>query len=137
VAQETLGDGGAVIGPCPPVDGVQGLWLAGRQAGQRLSVMLFADEATAEAMFAEVGERPAAGLRRLGVRERGRRRYPGGRRRRAPGRALLQVASERKARMIVVGTHGERPLTGAVLGSVPHRLLHLSRVPVLVVPVRP
>ena len=54
-----------------------------------------------------------------------------------PAEALLQVASERKARMIVVGTHGERPLTGAVLGSVPHRLLHLSRVPVLVVPVRP
>lgn len=54
-----------------------------------------------------------------------------------PAEALLQVASERKARMIVVGTHGERPLTGAVLGSVPHKLLHLSRVPVLVVPVGP
>ena len=39
--------------------------------------------------------------------------------------------------MIVVGTHGEHPLTGAVLGSVPHKLLHLSAVPVLVVPVRP
>jgi nucleotide-binding universal stress UspA family protein len=54
-----------------------------------------------------------------------------------PAEALLQVASERKARMIVVGTHGERPLTGAVLGSVPHKLLHLSKVPVLVVPVGP
>ena len=54
-----------------------------------------------------------------------------------PAEALLQVASERKARMIVVGTHGERPLTGAVLGSVPHKLLHLSTVPVLVVPVGP
>jgi nucleotide-binding universal stress UspA family protein len=54
-----------------------------------------------------------------------------------PAEALLQVASERKARMIVVGTHGERPLTGAVLGSVPHRLLHLAQLPVLVVPVRP
>jgi nucleotide-binding universal stress UspA family protein len=39
--------------------------------------------------------------------------------------------------MIVVGTHGEHPLTGAVLGSVPHKLLHLSRVPVLVVPAAP
>ena len=38
--------------------------------------------------------------------------------------------------MIVVGTHGEHPLAGAVLGSVPHKLLHLSDVPVLVVPVR-
>jgi nucleotide-binding universal stress UspA family protein len=52
-----------------------------------------------------------------------------------PAEALLQLAAEREARMIVVGTHGERPLTGAVLGSVPHKLLHLSRVPVLVVPV--
>ena len=52
-----------------------------------------------------------------------------------PAEALLQVAAERGARMIVVGTHGERPLTGAVLGSVPHKLLHLSKVPVLVVPV--
>ena len=54
-----------------------------------------------------------------------------------PAEALLQVARERNARMIVVGTHGEHPLTGAVLGSVPHKLLHLSRVPVLVVPVGP
>jgi nucleotide-binding universal stress UspA family protein len=54
-----------------------------------------------------------------------------------PAEALLQVARERDARMIVVGTHGEHPLTGAVLGSVPHKLLHLSRVPVLVVPASP
>jgi len=54
-----------------------------------------------------------------------------------PAEALLQVADERDARMIVVGTHGEHPLTGAVLGSVPHKLLHLSKVPVLVVPVGP
>jgi nucleotide-binding universal stress UspA family protein len=52
-----------------------------------------------------------------------------------PAEALLQVATERGARMIVVGTHGEHPLAGAVLGSVPHKLLHLSHVPVLVVPV--
>ena len=52
-----------------------------------------------------------------------------------PAEALLRVAADRSARMIVVGTHGEHPLTGAVLGSVPHKLLHLSDVPVLVVPV--
>ncbi len=51
-----------------------------------------------------------------------------------PAEALLKVAADRDARMIVVGTHGEHPLTGAVLGSVPHKLLHLSKVPVLVVP---
>jgi nucleotide-binding universal stress UspA family protein len=47
---------------------------------------------------------------------------------------LVAVAEERGADMIVVGTHGEHPLAGAILGSVPHKLLHLSPVPVLVVP---
>ena len=36
--------------------------------------------------------------------------------------------------MIVVGTHGEAPFAGAILGSVPHKLLHRSKRPVLVVP---
>jgi nucleotide-binding universal stress UspA family protein len=36
--------------------------------------------------------------------------------------------------MIVVGTSGESPFAGAILGSVPHKLLHHARVPVLVVP---
>ena len=51
-----------------------------------------------------------------------------------PADALLKVAADRDARMIVLGTHGEHPLAGAVLGSVPHKLLHVSTVPVLVVP---
>lgn len=34
----------------------------------------------------------------------------------------------------VVGTHGERPLLGVVLGSTAYELLHRSTVPVLVVP---
>ena len=44
-----------------------------------------------------------------------------------------RYADERDARMIVVGSHGERPLAGALLGSVPHKLLHISETPVLVV----
>jgi nucleotide-binding universal stress UspA family protein len=52
----------------------------------------------------------------------------------APAQALVQLADERDARVIVVGTRGERPLTGALLGSTPHKLLQLSRRPVLVVP---
>jgi nucleotide-binding universal stress UspA family protein len=51
-----------------------------------------------------------------------------------PVEALLAVAAAREARVIVVGGTGERPLMGAVLGSVPHKLLHRSPVPVLVVP---
>jgi nucleotide-binding universal stress UspA family protein len=53
-----------------------------------------------------------------------------------PAEALMRVAEARGARMIVVGTHGEGPLRGAILGSVPYRLLPNSSVPVLVVPER-
>jgi nucleotide-binding universal stress UspA family protein len=48
--------------------------------------------------------------------------------------ALVEVADERQARMIVVGSYGEAPLKGALLGSTPNRLLHISDRPVLVVP---
>jgi nucleotide-binding universal stress UspA family protein len=51
-----------------------------------------------------------------------------------PADALVQVAAAREARLIVVGSYGETPLRGALLGSTPHRLLHVSHVPVLVVP---
>ena len=48
--------------------------------------------------------------------------------------ALIEAAEERDARMIVVGSGSEGPLKGAILGSTPHKLLHLSQRPVLVVP---
>lgn len=51
-----------------------------------------------------------------------------------PVECLLEAATERQARVIVVGGSGERPIVGAILGSVPHKLLHRSSVPVLVVP---
>ena len=51
-----------------------------------------------------------------------------------PVEALMSLAAERDARAIVVGTYGEHPIKGAVLGSTPHKLLHLSEHPVLVVP---
>jgi nucleotide-binding universal stress UspA family protein len=47
--------------------------------------------------------------------------------------ALIAVADEHEARMIVVGSYGERPLKSALVGSTPTRLLHLSDRPVLVV----
>jgi nucleotide-binding universal stress UspA family protein len=52
-----------------------------------------------------------------------------------PTEALIEAAETAKARMIVVGNEGgPSPLKGAILGSVPFKLVHLSPVPVLVVP---
>lgn len=51
-----------------------------------------------------------------------------------PVDALLEQAEAHDARVIVVGTWGESPMRGAILGSTPHRLLHMSRWPVLCVP---
>lgn len=49
--------------------------------------------------------------------------------------ALVAEAESSDARMIVVGNQGgPSPLRGAILGSVPFKLVHLSPVPVLVVP---
>jgi nucleotide-binding universal stress UspA family protein len=50
-----------------------------------------------------------------------------------PVNALVAVADQRDARMIVVGSHGERPLKSILVGSTPTKLLHLSERPVLVV----
>ena len=52
-----------------------------------------------------------------------------------PAQALLDAAARHAARCIVVGSWGESPVRGALLGSTPHKLLHLSPVPVLCVPV--
>lgn len=51
-----------------------------------------------------------------------------------PADALLRVAEQYDATVIVVGTCGESPMRGAVLGSTPHKLLQLSTRPVLCVP---
>ena len=51
-----------------------------------------------------------------------------------PADALIDVAEQRAASMIVIGTRGESPVVGAILGSTAYKLLHRSTVPVLVVP---
>ena len=51
-----------------------------------------------------------------------------------PAEALVSVADTHDATVIVVGTAGESPIRGALLGSTPHKLLHLSTRPVLCVP---
>jgi nucleotide-binding universal stress UspA family protein len=51
-----------------------------------------------------------------------------------PADALIQVAEEVGADTIVVGTVGENPISGALLGSVVLRLVQRSSIPLLVVP---
>jgi nucleotide-binding universal stress UspA family protein len=48
--------------------------------------------------------------------------------------ALIEVAERRDARMIVVGSFGDPPLKGVILGSTPNKLLYMAERPVLVVP---
>ena len=51
--------------------------------------------------------------------------------------ALNAIAERHDARMIVVGTHGESPLRGAIMGSTAHRLIEIAGRPVLVVRRKP
>ena len=48
--------------------------------------------------------------------------------------ALIKLADDNDARMIVVGSWEERPIKGAILGSTPTKLLYRAERPVLVVP---
>ena len=50
-----------------------------------------------------------------------------------PASALLDVADRRDARMIIVGSYGESPLRGLILGSTTYKVLNQSERPVLVV----
>ncbi len=51
-----------------------------------------------------------------------------------PAEGLIDLADERDAPLIVVGTKGDGVFKSAVLGSTPHKLLSWSTRPVLVVP---
>jgi len=64
-----------VVPAAAATEGAQGLWLVDRETGERLSVMVFADEAAAESMFAKVGERRAADPDRNRPKPTGARRY--------------------------------------------------------------
>ena len=48
--------------------------------------------------------------------------------------ALVEVADRLDARLIVVGSRGESPLRGALVGSTPHKLMQVAERPLLVVP---
>jgi nucleotide-binding universal stress UspA family protein len=49
------------------------------------------------------------------------------------GNLIAEAAEEVEADLIVVGSHGRGAVTGALLGSVAKRLLHIAKSPVLVV----
>ena len=48
--------------------------------------------------------------------------------------AIADAAKDAGADVIVVGTRGQGPLSGLLLGSVTNRLLHIAHCPVLAVP---
>jgi nucleotide-binding universal stress UspA family protein len=54
----------------------------------------------------------------------------------AAGHVIADLARERQADVIVVGTRGHTALGGLLLGSVTQRLLHIAPCPVLAVPAR-
>lgn len=47
--------------------------------------------------------------------------------------ALLTAGDKHNARMIVVGSHGDHPVVGAIIGATPYKLVQMSDRPVLVV----
>ena len=51
----------------------------------------------------------------------------------SPADVLCDLAEACDARYIVVGSYGERPLRGVLVGATPYRLVHLSSRPVIVV----
>jgi nucleotide-binding universal stress UspA family protein len=53
-----------------------------------------------------------------------------------PADALADAAGRLNARLIVIGTHSEKPLRAAIIGSTPPKLLAVSEIPVVVVPLR-
>jgi len=87
-----------------------------------------------EEAIAELGERVMGEARRLVESEGVGVEYELVAKR--PAEAIAEVAEGRDARLIVVGSYGEAPLKGAILGSTPYKLLHQAGRPVLVVPAR-
>lgn len=87
-----------------------------------------------EEAIAEFGERVMAEAKRVTASDGIEAEYELVAKR--PAEAVADVAEQRDARMIVVGSYGNAPLKGAILGSTPYRLLHQAERPVLVVPAR-
>jgi nucleotide-binding universal stress UspA family protein len=52
-----------------------------------------------------------------------------------PHKAILEAARRVKAELIVMGSRGQRPVGEMLLGSVAHKVVMKSEVPVLLVPI--
>jgi len=50
-----------------------------------------------------------------------------------PATAITEFADSHACSQILIGTHGNSGLTGTLLGSVAMKVVHLSRVPVLLI----
>lgn len=50
-----------------------------------------------------------------------------------PAEIITHYAKEKRCDQIIMGTHGKSDLAGFFLGSVTHKVIHLTEVPVLLV----
>jgi len=97
----------------------------------RGDVSMFFDEARIEAYHRGEGEkalaRARARLEQAGLAHRAHIKVG------EPAEVIARMAEERACDQIVMGTHGRGTIAGLMLGSVATKVLHLAKVPVLLV----
>jgi nucleotide-binding universal stress UspA family protein len=50
-----------------------------------------------------------------------------------PGKIICDYSAEKSATEVIMGTHGRGVLAGALIGSVAQKVVHLSKIPVVLV----